>query len=173
MSHALISGKVGVGKSTLISRVLDNLNVSVKGFETRKEVSMQDENKGSPVFIYRVGEEKFQSDENLIGWQGSETHITYVETFEKYADFVDSLDDCDVIKFDELGFMESECEKFCGSVLKKFDGDIPVIAAVKNAPTEFLEKVRNHPKCKLFTITEENRDDLVNEVTDYLKAQLQ
>ena len=51
------------------------------------------------------------------------------------------------------------------------DGDIPVIAAVKEKSTPFLDQVKNHPNCKCFFINEENRDELTEIVISYLKKQ--
>ena len=41
--HALIVGPRRVGKSTLIRKVIETLNCSVAGFETKKESKMEDE----------------------------------------------------------------------------------------------------------------------------------
>ena len=49
--HALIVGERGIGKSTLIRRVLKELNRPLFGFETKKEDALADEVKGSPVYI--------------------------------------------------------------------------------------------------------------------------
>ena len=50
--HTLIVGERRVGKSTLIGRVLNALDRPVYGFETKKEDSLADELRGSPVYIY-------------------------------------------------------------------------------------------------------------------------
>ena len=47
--HALIVGDRGVGKSTLIHRVLKNLNRTVFGFETKKEEQLEDPIRGCPI----------------------------------------------------------------------------------------------------------------------------
>ena len=77
-----------------------------------------------------------------------------------------------IVLLDEVGFMEASSKAFCGAVLSLLDGDIPVLAAVKDKEIPFLEQVRNHPKGKCFYITEENRDELFAEVLEFLRAQL-
>ena len=53
--HALIVGPRRVGKSTLIRKVIETLNCSVAGFETKKESKMEDETLGSPIYIHTIG----------------------------------------------------------------------------------------------------------------------
>lgn len=77
-----------------------------------------------------------------------------------------------IVLLDEVGFMEASSKAFCSAVLSLLDGDIPVLAAVKDKEIPFLEQVRNHPKGKCFYITEENRDELFAEVLEFLRAQL-
>ena len=52
--HALIVGPRRVGKSTLIRKVIETLNYSVAGFETKKESKMEDETLGSPIYIHTI-----------------------------------------------------------------------------------------------------------------------
>ena len=47
--HALIVGDRGVGKSTLIRRVLKELNCPFSGFETKKEAQPEDPLLGCPI----------------------------------------------------------------------------------------------------------------------------
>ena len=69
--------------------------------------------------------------------------------------------------------MESKEKAFCDAVLERLDGDIPILAAVKDKEIPFLNQVRNHPNCKCFFITEENRDKLVDEVLEFMKNQIE
>ena len=49
--HALIVGDRGVGKSTLIGKVLQELGRSVSGYETKKEDALADAAHGIPFYI--------------------------------------------------------------------------------------------------------------------------
>jgi nucleoside-triphosphatase len=77
-----------------------------------------------------------------------------------------------LILMDEIGFMESKAEVFCKAILKLLDGDIPVIAAVKEKNTPFLDQVKSHPNCRVFYIREDNRNELFEEVLAFLQKQL-
>lgn len=170
--HILITGSGGVGKSTLIRRIIQELGRPVFGFETKKEDSLAEEGNGSPVYIYDAGKERIRTDENLVGYCKNKHFGTMKEAFDRYAAKLrlPVPENC-VILLDELGFMESASEDFCSAVLSLLDGDIPVIAAVKDKDTPFLEAVRAHKNCRCFFITEKNRDELYQEVLDFIREQ--
>ncbi len=171
--HALIVGERRVGKSTLIHRVLEALDVSVCGFETKKEQELEDPVYGNPIYIYEAGQPHEQHEENCVGYCKDQKPKPNTEVFDRFAEkFQEFPGDHDMILMDEIGFLEKKSEAFCKGILSVLDGETPVIAAVKTKEIPFLETVRNHPNCRCFYITEENRDDLVGEVIVFVKEQL-
>lgn len=172
--HTLIVGERGVGKSTLIRRVLAEVDRPLFGFETKKETALATEEKGSPVYIYDAGKEHTHAEENLLGWCKNKRFGTLTESFDRYAPKLrEPVPAGSIILLDELGFMESSSEAFCSAVLALLDGDVPVIAAVKCKDTPFLQAVRSHPNAKCFWIDEQNRDALFDEVLPFVKQQLE
>lgn len=170
--HALIVGARGVGKSTLIRRVVQEIGRPVSGFETKKEDHMADDFRGSPVYIYEVGKEHLQTEDNLIGYCKNRNFDTLRIAFDRYAPkLLAPVPEGHIILLDELGFMESASKDFCEAVLSLLDGNTPVIAAVKHNNFPFLEAVRSHPNCRCFYITEENRESLYAEVLHFMKMQ--
>ncbi|NLM05595.1 MAG: hypothetical protein GX219_01555 [Tissierellia bacterium] len=175
MKHALIVGPRLVGKTTLINKVLEELDLPAYGFQTKKEASLTNEKKEAPTYIYELGKPKSQSKENLVGYCNPMKGSTTISgVFNNFAPkIMEPISGAGIILFDEIGFMEAKEEKFCKAILSRLDGDIPVIAAVKDkAGYEFLEKIKNHPKCRCFYITEENRDELFSEVLNFLLKQI-
>lgn len=171
--HTLIVGERGVGKSTLIRRVLAELECSVSGFETKKETALATEEKGSPVYIYDAGKPHTHTEENLLGWCKNKRFDSRIEVFDRYAPKLRTpVAAGSIILLDELGFMESQAKEFCAAVLELLDGDVPVIAAVKYKDTDFLQAVRSHPNAKCFWIDAQNRDALYEEVLPFVKQQL-
>jgi len=67
---------------------------------------------------------------------------------------------------DEIGFMEEKAEQFQKAVLSAFDGNIPVIAAIKakHFSTPFLEAVRSHDNVQLIELDETNRDEIYEQL---------
>ena len=70
----------------------------------------------------------------------------------------------DVLLMDELGPAESQAAAFCGAVLAALDGDMPVLGVLQKADTAFLRAVASHPRVRVVTVTEENRDRLRQEL---------
>ncbi|MBR6951095.1 MAG: AAA family ATPase [Oscillospiraceae bacterium] len=170
--HALIVGEQGVGKSTLIARVRREMALPEAGLETVR-VAAPPEEPGAPVYIYRVGGPRTQSDENLAAFVRSTGRQSFPEVFDRYAAYLrQDAPHAGLIVLDELGFLESDAAEFCRTVLDMLDGDVPVLAAVKPKDTPFLTAVRNHPKAQVFHIDETNRDALPAQVLAFFQGTL-
>ena len=172
--HALIVGARGVGKSTLIRRVTQELGCTLFGFETKKESAMPDPVLGDPIYIYDAGVAHQQTPENLVGYCKNKHATSIIDAFDRYADkLTQPVPYGAMIELDEIGFLEAKAQKFCNAILSLLDGNTPVIAAVKDKDVPFLEQVRSHPNAKCFYITQENRDALYEEVLCFIKQQVE
>ena len=172
--HALIVGDRGVGKSTLIRRVLKELNRPVFGFETKKEERFENPVRGCPIYIYDAGKNQCRTSENLIGYHKEQDIPAITAAFDRYAPkLLEPMPKNAVVELDEIGFLEAKSDVFCQAVIGLMNGTNPVIAAVKNRDIPFLNTVRNHPDAQCFYITAENRDALYEEVLEFMKLQLE
>lgn len=166
--HILITGDLGVGKSTLVDRLLRDCTAPLYGYRTK---NMLCENKRSGnVYIYPIGAETFVNTEtncvasaNEDKKKGMTVHLDIFDTLG--VQYLQEAKPGGLIVMDEIGFLETEAFAFRSAVLERLDGDIPVLAVVRmNKDTEFLDQVRYHEKCRLYTVTEENRDQLYEEL---------
>ena len=172
--HALIVGARGVGKSTLIRRVLKELGRPLYGFETKKETRLENPEHGSPVYINESGKEHLQTADNLVGFCRNHRMAPRIEGFDLFATkLTGPVPEGCIVEMDEIGFLEAKSEAFCSAVMALLDGEIPAIAAVKDKDIPFLEKVRTHPNTRCFYITPENREALYEEVLAFVKKQLE
>lgn len=172
--HALIVGDRGVGKSTLIRRVLRELRRPVFGFETKKEAQPEDPIRGCPIYIYDAGQPHVRTPEKLIGYHREQNPAAITAAFDRYAPkLLSAVPENAVVELDEIGFLEAKSDAFCRAVLRLMDGNKPVIAAVKNKDIPFLKTIREHPNARCFYITAENRDTLYEEVLEFMKLQLE
>lgn len=171
MKHALIVGERGVGKSTLLRRVLTAIDCPVAGFETKKEPDLTSDSRGTPIYIHPYGAERCYSPENLVGWCGAHNAASCRGAFDRFApQLLSPVCAGSVLCFDEIGFLESQETQFCNAIRERLNGSIPVVAAVKSLYTPFLDEIRHHPNCRCFEITAENRDALFYDVLDFLRA---
>lgn len=168
--HILILGRRHVGKSTLIEKLLDEINVPVYGFYTRSDGSY--ESGYHSIYIYPAkSKERSQEDWNHIGDCNGRGRQIFPEVFRtKGIEYLEAKPD-GIIAMDEIGFMEEQAPEFCRRVLECLDGDIPVIATVKTkTDCDFLGRVKEHPKAQVYEITEENRDGLYDVLLPVMKA---
>ena len=68
--------------------------------------------------------------------------------------------DCDVIVMDELGPSEAAALEFQKAVLAALDGDKPVYGVFAAGGQRIPGRVAAHPRVRVVTVTEENRDRL-------------
>ena len=163
MKHILICGKRQVGKSTLIRKLTSGLDIPVYGIITK--IYPTAANGFQPVYLSPVG---YSAEPVLVAECRPDEQIIYREAFEgPGVSLIEQASGGGIIILDELGFLESGCEKFTQAVLRAFDGSIPVLAAVKSTHpnVDFLNNVRNHPNCELHYITKENRDELYEQLS--------
>jgi len=158
--HILLCGEVGVGKSTLIQRLLEHNVRPVYGFVTKRLAA--DETGFHPIYIHPAGAaERVQTDENRIGTCDSKVHNINLAAFETLGVAYLQAEPDGLIVMDELGFMEAGSEAFVKKVFEALDGKIPVLAAVKaRFDVPFLNEVRAHPNASVYMITKENREAL-------------
>jgi nucleoside-triphosphatase len=77
-----------------------------------------------------------------------------------------------LIVMDELGFMESEALAFREEVLRLLDGDAPVLGVLKSKHTPFLDQVRVHTAVKIIEVTEKNRDEIPQMLTEIFGCEI-
>lgn len=165
MMHILLVSRSGIGKSGLIRRVTQALNRPVFGYESVKEDALADPVNGSPIYLYEIGKPRLRSAENLAGYCLNRHATTFPGAFDRFAPRLRAgVPEGYIIVLDEIGPMESGSPAFRDAILALLDGDVPVIAAVRDKNTPFLNTVRSHPNCKCFYLTPENRDSVFSEI---------
>lgn len=172
MKHLFITGKIQTGKSTTINRALENHDLIVGGYRTVS--SLRDRDYDSYVHLLRVDKYEPLAPHNRALYR----QVIYGRTYfyinnriynEKGASLLRNLPEkCQLILMDEIGKREKHCPKFRQAVLDTLNGDIPVLGVVQIRPDDFLDQIRNHPKVELITLTEENREMVLDYINEYL-----
>ncbi|MFQ6673187.1 MAG: NTPase [Fidelibacterota bacterium] len=168
VTNLLVTGRPGVGKTTLVERVVKSLNVPVGGFYTR-EIRDRDRRVGFSLSTWE-------------GRSGIMSHVDFDSSFRvgKYGVNIQVVDNIGVpaihdamavgklIVIDELGRMELFSEKFQQAVAEALDSEVPLLGAIQERPHPFLDKIRQRPDVELISITLENRDALVRDLGERL-----
>jgi nucleoside-triphosphatase len=169
--HLFLTGEIQVGKSTIISHVVTELNVPVSGFRT---VAVMREDGESDVFLIPAAgtQDDCTPVSHLAHRTPGEVPEVYSEVFLSCG--VPLLTGCSgpLILMDELGWMESSSFLFQAAVFSVLDGTIPVLGVVRDRRLPFLNAVRVHPNVEMLVITKENRREMQDVVLRRMREQL-
>ena len=171
-SHILLTGERGVGKSTLIQRLLKEADMAVYGFVTKREAA--DAAGFHPIYIHPAGQPKearCHTEENLAGMCDRKTHTVHLAAFDGLGvRYLEAAQPDGILVMDELGFMEAEAERFKRAVFRALDGEFPVLAAVKaREDVPFLNDILHHREATVYTVTPENREAIYTELLPLLR----
>lgn len=156
--HILLTGRPGIGKTTVIIRLAARLECArVAGFYTR-EIRVA----GS-----RVGFEAV----TLSGRSGRLAHVEQrgphrvgrygIDVVGFEALVLPELErTSDVFLIDEIGRMECFSSRFVTAVRRILDGPRRVVATVALSGGGFIAEVRNRPEVEIWQVEPDNRDDL-------------
>lgn len=182
----LVTGPAGVGKTTLIVRVLEalrnsNPNLKVQGFFTR-EIRQGTERIGFEVVTLDgrkalLASNKISSPQSLR-WPTVGRYRVDVASFESLAlAELQVREDTDLFIIDEIGKMELYSSSFFPAVLKVLQSNIPLLATIpitkagRDIPG--VARMKNHPGARVFTLDAHNRDAMREQICSILADVLQ
>ena len=89
------------------------------------------------------------------------------ETFDTYGtSLIQAARPGGLLIMDEIGHMEKDAHRFLQAVFEALDGDIPILASVRytTAPIDYIERIKHHPRVRLYMLTGENRDAVYSQL---------
>ncbi len=159
MKHILIVGNNETDRAGIIDRLLAQIpGVLLYGYRSVLEPAESDGR--GPIYIYPVKGERLRGEDNLLGWCKEHQAQAYPDAFERNAYLIEDARPDGLLVMDEIGPMESKSPRFCAAVLAALDGDVPVLASVRDNDKPFLESVRNHPNAQRFFLTQDNAEEI-------------
>ncbi len=159
-----LTGAAQGGKSTLLQRYLDAHPCRVGGFRTVPGAYASDGS--SDVHIVPAACPGARSAENIVfhrsGLYASRGLTIFPQIYDTWGVrlLLDS-DGCDLLLMDSLGSKEWDALLFQNTVLQCLSGPIPVLGAITNRESRFLDRVRNHPNVTLLEVTSDNGADIL------------
>lgn len=170
MKHILIHGRRGAGKSTMIEKLISELDVPVYGFYTR---TVRTNDAGyHQIYMYPAGKvERYTSEDNHVGDCNTRERIVNLRVFDTLGVEYLHAKPGGILVMDEIGFMEQDSELFCKAVLQALDGDIPVLAGVKaGMDVPFLRQVMGHTKVEVYELEPDNRQEIYEQILLQIRA---
>ncbi|MEO0116410.1 MAG: NTPase [candidate division WOR-3 bacterium] len=167
MAKILIRGRPGIGKTTLIKKVVENFKERGKkvfGFYT-EEIREKGMRVGFKVVGLTEGEEVMAHINFFTPYQISKYKVD-LKRFEKIAlpELERGLRKRGVIVIDEIGKMELFSEKFRALVSELFKEKRAIIATIPIAQIPFLSELLRIPDVQVIEITLANREGLKKEL---------
>lgn len=170
--NLLLTGRPGIGKTTVICRVAEALGERAGGFYTQ-EVRERGRRVGFRIITldgqvgwlarvglssrYRVG--RYGVD--LVGLE--HVGVTALEQ---------ALEERDVILVDEIGRMELYSPPFCRVVSAALDSAKPLVGTIMAKPHPWADAVKARPDVLVWEVTEANREALPKRVLAWLEEVL-
>ena len=161
MKNILFTGPPRCGKSTLIEKIVQKIDIPASGFFTRE--------------IREKGRRVGFSINTLDQKQGVLAHVRVKSRWRvgKYGVNLGDIDQIAVpsmipatsdslIVIDEIGKMECFSERFKKTLVWVLDSDHPVIGSIAMKGNRFIQEVKERPDVLLVTVTLKNRDELPN-----------
>ncbi|KAL3527299.1 hypothetical protein ACH5RR_011955 [Cinchona calisaya] len=182
----LITGAPGVGKTTLITRVVESLkksnpNLKLQGFYSR-EIREGSERVGFEVVTLdgrtaRLASNKISSAESLK-WPTVGRYRVDVASFEALAlPELQVKADTDLFIVDEVGKMELFNSFFFPAVLRVLESNIPLLASIpipkSGRDIPGVARLKNQPGATVFTVDRSNRDAMTEQIYSCLAELLQ
>lgn len=164
----LITGMPGVGKTSVICKVADQLQGKrIGGFYTR-EIRKDGERCG---FLLQT----FTGLQNTI----AHTDFPHVHRVGKYGVDIASIDAAvnsalaldaaiDLYLVDEIGKMECLSSSFIAAMEKLFTRGKPLVATISKKGSGFIEQTKQRPDALLWEVTYANRNKLPEQILHWL-----
>jgi len=165
LKNLFLTGKKGIGKTTLQKKVLDKLDVSIGGYTTQRLFE--------GYYRKYVAKSLYDNKEYPIIRVDSrdDSKVWFHEVFEEnLVPLLDKSLERDLIVLDELGCSENNIIKFTSKVFELLDSSKIVFGVLKEDNCEFINNIKKRKDVTLITVTEENRDYLLDEILSILKS---
>jgi nucleoside-triphosphatase len=168
-TNLLITGRPGVGKTTLIQQVAERIDGRLAGFVTEEIRDRSGKRTGFRAIPFE-GERVTIASVDRAGGPRVSKYGVDVEAIDRLTDETLELrEDVDVYLIDEIGKMECLSERFVEAVEKLLDSAKPVIATIGKQGPGLIASAKERKDADVWEVIEANRDALPDRIAHWLK----
>lgn len=147
MLRIAVTGKPGVGKSTVVARAVEKPDLKACGIRTA-EILVNGKRQGFSIL--------------------GKYHVNLADLDGIGAESIKKSLDCDIVVLDEIGPMELKSENFIQAVEDALDSDRPILAVLHRSSEHSLPQ-RIREEFEVLTVDEDNRDDLPERIAEMFR----
>ena len=173
--NILLTGRPGIGKTTVIQKFTRRCPVSVGGFFT---CEIREHGMRTGFAIEAVS--SWAQDGSREKYHGVMAHVNSPSPYRvgKYGVNISAIEKvgitalregmrrAKIIIIDEIGRMETYSELFQKEVKNVLDCSLPVLGVIQMKQNPFLDRIRNRDDVKVIQVTLDNRDTLPRRICD-------
>ncbi|HKZ82893.1 MAG TPA: NTPase [Anaerolineae bacterium] len=168
----LLTGRPGVGKTTIIKHLAQALGDRAGGFYT-EEILGPGGRKGFRV-IALDGQQATLAHVDIRSRSKVGRYGVDVAGFERVgvAALRRAIESAEIVIFDEIGKMELFSSQFKSAVIKAIDCGKPVIATAMIAAEPWVDALKRMPGVRTIEVTKQNRGTMAVRVLQWLEDRL-
>jgi nucleoside-triphosphatase len=164
----LLTGRPGIGKTTIMRRLADRLSgLAIAGFTT-EEIRVGGHRQGFRVTTF-AGVSDVLAHTGIRGRHRVGRYGVDVEAFERIV-LPELARPASAFLIDEIGKMECFSDRFVRAARDILGGPRPVVATVALSGSGFLAEAKRRSDVELWDVTARNRDDLPVQLAERLRA---
>jgi len=162
----LLTGLPGCGKTTLIRKVVDRLDVPVYGFFTN-EIREAGQRVGFEIQTFSEPSKKeILSHIDIKSKYRVSKYGVNVDAFERLAlpELEMGIKQNSLIAIDEIGKMELYLAKFEDILIELFNSQINLLATILYKSHPFCDRLKRHAGVEVINVNKNNQDRLIEDL---------
>lgn len=169
--HIFLTGEKQIGKSTILSSVIEKYKDEIVGFQT---IPFHINGVKKGYYMHSMKKMINNTDDMPISiCVGEKNTVPVTESFDKIGTSILSTarGQNGIMIMDELGKMEREAYVFQREVFQCLDTEQIVVGVLQNTSHKFIESIKNRQDVLVYEVTNENRDSVTNVILERIVAE--